>query len=317
MPVGLLDQVREGAAAVAASARFVQIDREAIPAYAASLPLDRARAPELDRATHFFGEPDATLAYLVTLDTINFGSGYFPTLRKRPGLSGYFTLAASLKEQFETHGLLDADALCAITAEDCARIFGQAPAKGPVAELMDLFARALNDLGRYLGGAFGGSFRRLVETAEGSAERLVALLQQMPFYRDVEPYGEREVPFFKRAQLLAADLSIAGLARFDDLERLTMFADNLVPHVLRLDGVLRYDPGLVDRIEREELIPAGSAEEVEMRACAVHAVELMAASLRSSAAAVCPMQLDYLLWNRGQEPRYKARPRHRTRTVFY
>jgi hypothetical protein len=23
------------------------------------------------------------------------------------------------------------------------------------------------------------------------------------------------------------------------------------------------------------------------------------------------------LWNRGQEPRDKARPRHRTRTVFY
>jgi hypothetical protein len=27
--------------------------------------------------------------------------------------------------------------------------------------------------------------------------------------------------------------------------------------------------------------------------------------------------LDAWLWNRGQEPRYKARPRHRTRTVFY
>jgi transposase len=29
------------------------------------------------------------------------------------------------------------------------------------------------------------------------------------------------------------------------------------------------------------------------------------------------MGLDYLLWNRGQQPYYKARPRHRTRTVFY
>jgi hypothetical protein len=31
-----------------------------------------------------------------------------------------------------------------------------------------------------------------------------------------------------------------------------------------------------------------------------------------------PMQLDYLLWNRGQGQYYKqTKPRHRTRTVFY
>ncbi len=27
--------------------------------------------------------------------------------------------------------------------------------------------------------------------------------------------------------------------------------------------------------------------------------------------------LDVWLWNRGQRPEYKARPRHRARTVFY
>ena len=31
-----------------------------------------------------------------------------------------------------------------------------------------------------------------------------------------------------------------------------MFADNLVPHVLRVDGVLVFDPELVARIERVE-----------------------------------------------------------------
>ena len=57
-----------------------------------------------------------------------------------------------------------------------------------------------------------------------------------------------------------------------------MFADNLVPHVLRLDGVLWFDPELVARIERGELIEHGSPEEVEIRACAVHAVELLVAA---------------------------------------
>ena len=125
------------------------------------------------------------------------------------------------------------------------------------------------------------------------------------------------MPFFKRAQLTAADLSIAGVAQFTDLDRLTIFADNLVPHVLRMDGILRYDPDLLARINREELIVPGSAEEVEIRACALHAVELIARCLRDHDEPVTAMQLDYILWNRGQEPRYKAVPRHRARSVYY
>jgi hypothetical protein len=106
---------------------------------------------------------------------------------------------------------------------------------------------------------------------------------------------------------------VAGVATFDDLDRLTIFADNLVPHVLRVDGVLRYAPDLLARINREELIASGSAEEREIRGCALHAVE----QLREHLPGVTSMQLDYVLWNRGQLPEYKAQPRHRARTVFY
>jgi hypothetical protein len=102
------------------------------------------------------------------------------------------------------------------------------------------------------------------------------------------------------------------VAAFDDLDRLTIFADNLVPHVLRVDGVLRYDAELAAKIDAGELLEAGSPEEVEIRACAVHAGELIAARL-----AVPPRTLDGWLWNRGQAPRYKTRPRHRARTIFY
>jgi hypothetical protein len=310
MPIGLLDQVREAAAATAKSAKFVVIQDDAIETYAASLPLAAARAPELDRATHFFGEPDATLAYVVQLDAINFGSGYFPKLKKRPGLSGYFTVASGLKERFDAYGPLTADQLQQLTPADCARIFGQAfGADAAVDELMGLFARALNDMGSFVEGRFGGSFRALVDAAAGGAERLAGILAEMPFYQDVG--------FYKRAQLTAADLSVAGVATFSDLDHLTIFADNLVPHVLRVDGVLRYEVGLLERINRAELIPSGSVEEREIRASAVHAVELIAAALRRRGEAVTAMQLDYVLWNRGQEPAYKAQPRHRARTVFY
>jgi hypothetical protein len=178
---------------------------------------------------------------------------------------------------------------------------------------MALFATALNDLGRYLLERFDGSFTALVESAEGSAERLVDLLRGMEYFRDLRRYGRLVVPLYKRAQLCAADLSFVGVAEFGDLDRLTAFADNLVPHVLRLDGVLRYDSGLAARIDRGALIPAGSEEEVELRACAVHAVELLTREHDGMTAA----DVDAALWYRGQAPRYKAVPRHRTRTVHY
>jgi putative queuosine salvage protein len=306
--MGVLDEVRANAAAIASDSAFVAIaDLDTIEDYARQLPIDQARAAELDPATHFLGEPSATLAYVVTLDAINFGSGYFPRLKKRPGLSGYFTVASSLKDRFEAEGPFSAAELRALTAAECARMFGQDMGRDEaVDELMGLFARALNDLGALVGQKFHGSFSALADAADHHAEALTTVLTEMPFYRDVG--------FYKRAQLTAADLVTAGVAHFDDLDRLTIFADNLVPHVLRVDGILRYDADLLARINREELIPAGSREEREIRGCALHAVECIRQALGNR---VTSMQLDYLLWNRGQRPAYKAQPRHRTRTVFY
>ena len=132
-------------------------------------------------------------------------------------------------------------------------------------------------------------------------------------FADSSCYRGFEVPFRKRAQIAAADLAAAGVASFPDLDRLTMFADNLVPHVLRLDGVLRFAPRLVARIDRGELLEHGSAEEVEIRACALHAVELIVAARPGT----CAADVDRLLWHRGQQPRYKAVPRHRSRCTAY
>lgn len=312
----MLEAVRHAAKAVAAESQYVRIDPGRLEPYAKSLPIDQIRTPELDTEHHYTGSAADTVVFILTLDAVNFGSGYFPHLCKRPGMSGYFTIATSLTESFRARGPFRAEELRDITSESCAAIFGQQPDGGPVSELMGLFAKAWNDLGRYLLARFDGRFEALVAEAGHSAARLVELLSAMPFFNDVEPYKGRAVPFYKRAQLTAADLSLAlrgeQYGAFSDLNRLTIFADNLVPHVLRLDGVLVYDASLVERIEGGELIPAGSEEEVEIRASAVHAVELLSGILNVRA-----MDLDYLLWNRGQQPEYKARPRHRTRTVFY
>jgi hypothetical protein len=160
-----------------------------------------------------------------------------------------------------------------------------------------------------------------IEDAGHSAARLVELVSEMPFFRDVSIYRGHEVPLYKRAQILITDLAIACVGQdpgsFHNLDRLTIFADNLVPHVLRVDGVLAYEDELLERIERGELIPAGSPEEIEIRAVALHAVERLVAELGASGVSATARELDYLLWNRGAGAAYKALPRHRTRTVFY
>jgi hypothetical protein len=298
--VALTDEIRERCAWVAGRARHVRIVEAAIEPYAATLPARSPPPPDLEGA----GE-EQRAAFLLELNAINFGSGWFPTLRKAPGMSGFRTVEAGLR----AHGPFSAQELAAIGTAEIAAAVGQDPEH----ELMALFAAHLRELGERVRDEEGGSFLALARSGDGSAQRLAARLASWPGWRDVSPYDGKQVPFFKRAQIAAADLALAGLAPADDLAALTLFADNLVPHVLRLDGVLEADDELVARIDAGELLEHDSPEEVELRACALHAVErLVAVHGATTATAV-----DNVLWHRGGGARYKARPRHRARTTGY
>ena len=317
----VLDDIRSACAVVSDQATSVAIAHDRLVAYAARLVPALTATQNGDPGRQRVGDDEATASFIITLDAINFGSGYFPYLHKRSGMSGYFTVATSLREYAHATGPLTARHLCEATPADCAAIFGQRLDDGMQRELMTHFARALNDLGADIRDHFDGSFLAFVDAAEQSAAKLVMLLDRQPYFHDVSRYRGFDVPLYKRAQITAYDLAEAfgrcGPGRFHDLERLTMFADNLVPHVLRVDGLLVFDPTLVARIERVDDITAGSEPEVEIRAVALHTVELLVAELRAMGHETTSGQLDALLWQRGGQPEYKAIPRHRTRSVFY
>lgn len=321
MSAGLFATIRERAAEVARRAISVRIDATALARLAEGLAADPSPAPRWDAETHYQGTPRALLAYIVTLNSINFGSGWFPKLAKREGRSGYYTVAMGLRDRFTAEGPWSAEQLAGLSPLDLARVTGQTLEDPEVAELMSLFAAALNDLGALLARRHGGSFAALVEAADGRAAKLVELLAEMPLFRDVSVYADFEMPFYKRAQITAADLSLAfggaGFGRFEDLRELTIFADNLVPHVLRREGVLHYRQGLGDRIDRGELLSHGSPEEVEIRACGLHAVEQIVAAIRARGGDATAQGIDYVLWHRGQRADMKAHPRHRARCPYY
>ena len=94
------EKVRSACAWVAGRARFVQIDERALPAYSDALPR-AVEAPPPDSTTDLLeADGEARAAFVLCLDAINFGSGWWPTIRKRSGRSGYFTIAAGLTERF-------------------------------------------------------------------------------------------------------------------------------------------------------------------------------------------------------------------------
>jgi hypothetical protein len=297
--MSLPDDVRAACARVAANARHVRIVEAAIEPYAATLPAESPPAPDYD------GTLEQRAAFSLTLNAINFGSGWFPTLRKVRGKSGFWTVESALRE----HGPFAADELAAMTQPQVADLIGQDREH----ELMGLFAEHLRELGTHVRDDHDGSFLALARSGDGSAVRLAEELGGWDGWRDVSVHDGQPVPLFKRAQLAAADLALAGIAPAGDLAELTLFADNLVPHVLRIDGVLEVDPDVVARIDAGELLVHDSPEEVEIRACAVHAVDRLVAAHGATTA----MAADNVLWHRGGGPRYKAHPRHRARTTDY
>ena len=314
----LPDRVRTGAAALAGRAELVRIDDEALDRLAASLD---PTAPEPFPEERWEGSVADRAMGVVAWNAVNFGSGWFPHVVKLPGHSGARTMGARWQQHCRTAGVPGAEWLADVTVDEVAGVFHQ-PLEGEVRGLLDAFTAAWRELGVHLLEHHGGSAAAMVGAAGNSGASLAAELAALPCWDDRHRLDDLEVPLHKRAQIVVSNLAGAladdELGRFDDLATLTAFADNLVPHVLKMAGVLVVDPALDARIEREELLEAGERGEVELRALGVHAVELLVDRLRSAGHdEVTAATLDHRLWQQGQDPTVKARPRHRCRCTYY
>eukprot|EP00293_Proteomonas_sulcata_P008609 CAMPEP_0184293150 /NCGR_PEP_ID=MMETSP1049-20130417/4696_1 /TAXON_ID=77928 /ORGANISM="Proteomonas sulcata, Strain CCMP704" /LENGTH=367 /DNA_ID=CAMNT_0026601083 /DNA_START=249 /DNA_END=1354 /DNA_ORIENTATION=- len=208
-------------------------------------------------------------------------------------------------------------------------------------------ARLLREVGTGLTDKYDGLAANLVRAGGGSAVRLVELVLDafpgvIPWYdaaalrlsrsQDFLPSGFRDtaelegqtVFFYKRAQIFVGDvwgaLKGKGLGCFDDIAEITMFADYRVPQILQAKGALKYSHDLEEAIMKKTIIPAGSAQEIEIRACTVQAVELVKASLRNHHGMVrFSIQVDWFLWEEGEKKAIANQlpPHHRTITTFY
>ncbi|MYB09285.1 MAG: hypothetical protein F4129_12205 [Acidimicrobiia bacterium] len=192
--------------------------------------------------------------------------------------------------------------------------------------MLDERVEILNSAGQVLADHYDGSAHRFVADCapamyadgNGLLERLVV---EFPRFNDVSTHDGHEVQLHKLAQLWLWQLHMAlasgGAFAVADLDRMTAFADYIVPVALRLMGILSYSAELEDAINRGELIPADSPEEVEIRAHTLYATALLADAInriRPPSQSLVVPQVDFRLWKA-----YHATfwPHHLTRTIMY
>jgi Potential Queuosine, Q, salvage protein family len=217
--------------------------------------------------------------------------------------------------------ILDGSWLSQVTAGDLRHVF-----RGGTSELQLLDERAaiLRQLGDVLLATYGGRFAKVLESSSPALYDdgngfLEVLVRDFRRFDDVAEWEGRAVRFWKLAQLAVwiLELTLPGGLGFRDLDRLTAFADYIVPAGMRAMGILRYSSALDDAIARRELIGAGSREEVELRAHTIYATALLTDrvnELRPSDRQVIVPQIDARFW----VPFHKTHaPHHLTRTIYY
>jgi hypothetical protein len=242
--------------------------------------------------------------------------------------------------------ILDGKFLSRITREELNRIF-----TGNIEmPMLDEKLAVLHQVGAVLVEKYGGHFHnfvhacspRLYDNGNGLIDRMV---KEFARFNDVSTYDGHEIKIYKLAQLgvwmLYCTLRKSSKFRLDDPEKMTAFADYIVPVALWLLGITSYSKALEHAINKYQLIPRDSLQEIEIRAHCLYATALLteeinklralpvAAATRGGPSVVAPVslpalsasappviipQVDARLWTHYHTTTW---PHHLTKTIMY
>src|SRR6478672_6800600 len=163
----ILNKVRESAKWVMAQAQQVHFNAAQLQNFAASLnPVEiRARYYYAEDFHYDSNDGRNLLDYIITLDALNFGSGFSPQWKAfRQGKSTYKNVAASLKTYAEEGHQLNASFAANVKPSELATLFGVAPDFA----LMTMFANSLNQLGQFVVQEYEGEYANLLDSLPGS-----------------------------------------------------------------------------------------------------------------------------------------------------
>lgn len=188
--------------------------------------------------------------------------------------------------------------------------------------------KCLHEVGNVLLENFDGSFENVVKKADNSAVTLLDLIvNNFKCFRDEATYKDNKVSLYKRAQILVGDIWACfkneGIGHFNDIGEITMFADYRIPQTLLYYGVFEYSDELLKKLQEDKTLENGEEDEVEIRACSIHAVELLReyAAKKLKDKEINAILIDHFLWDfrreHNEEILEKKLPFHKTFSVYY
>jgi hypothetical protein len=270
-----------------------------------------------------------TIDFIFLENTINFAFTDFKTKEKFTtnyqgrDFKGSAGMVACLKRALDSNiPILEGDFLKNVTKEKMQEIFSGNFEIPMLTERHKIF----NEVGKVLTERYDGHFYNLVNSrnkcfnqGEGAVERLV---YDFPSFNDSVDYYQYKVIFNKRAQLACAILYEKFLPQkrlFEDIDSLSVFADYVLPKGLRDLGILEYESLLSKRVDNQEIIDAGSREEIEIRASTIQASKLLVErinEIRNNVNPVNALHIDYKLWSESRKIS-NGKPHHLTPTIAY
>ncbi|KAF2094780.1 hypothetical protein NA57DRAFT_45468 [Rhizodiscina lignyota] len=302
---------------------------------------------ELHPSKEEMGDEDR-LNFIFTMDLLNFsfwterdGDSRFAVDYKDKRWTGYWALVAALRRALEEgieitspHFWHNGD----MTIDTIRHVFRSAT-DDEMPLLQERFD-VMIEAGEVLCMNFESCISSLVTSADHSAPGLANILaEHFPSFRDESRFEGRKVRFLKRAQIFVADLWAAfdgqDWGDFDDIDKITMFADYRIPQILHTLGSMSYSPPLDAHIRAKREIPPGSSWEIQLRGCSIWSVESIRRQIKRKHpdAELNAILIDFFLYDAMKELEKKAQesltaskenadvremiPHHRTRSIWY
>lgn len=285
---------------------------------------------------HPQSKDESTINFIFTMDILNFSfwsdkseAERFAVVYKGKRWTGYWSLVALLQRALEQDIPITSPDFW-IDEERCTDDVLRAVFMSGTEEEISLFPeriRCLREAGRILEEEFDGSVITLIEDAKNSAARLVNLLAaKFPCFADEGTFERKKVRFLKRAQIFVADIWAAfegeGYGEFNDIDKITIFADYRIPQMLHSLGILWFCPPLENKIRRFEIIESGHEWEMQIRGCSIWGVELLRREILKikPETKINAILIDFFLYDMAKEKETEEAdviPHHRTRSIWY
>lgn len=326
-PIG--SPVLDSVIPVIEKSRDVRTEEDKIIEHAGWMAYEELPIPEFVLPFGIGSDPQQTIDFILVSTVLNFAFTDFTTQVKfqvdyaGKRWSDSDALFASMKRALdEGVPFLDGSYLSVVTRAELQHIF-----RGNIEiPMLDERVEILHAVGKTLQARYQGRFYHFVQSAtprlyDGGRGLVDKLVSEFPRFNDVSRYEGHEVKFYKLAQLgiwiLYGALYRSGAFRLDDPEKLTAFADYIVPVALRVMGILRYSPTLEGAIQSGKMIPRDSPQEIEIRAHTLYATALLCEEVNKRRPAdrqVIIPQIDARLWSHYHTTFW---PHHLTRTIMY